>query len=207
MKNKEKYQRGQGKYASIESLCRAWILFCTISFFGWAFETALHYIRFSEYTDRGFLTLPFCPIYGGSIFLTVYLFGVPQRLDGIIDKQALRIGAMRKILRRKVLRFAFYFVSVTLVSTVAELITGTVFKLLGKPLWDYSDKPLNIFGVVCLPYSLAWGVMITVAMGVLWIPLTRLVKRISPWYSKRIAFLLFVAIAVDFAVNLIKIPL
>ena len=111
MKNNEKYTRGQGKYASLERLSRAWILFCMISFFGWAFETLSHLLRFSELTDRGFLTLPFCPIYGASILLIAYLFGVPQRLDGILDRQVLRIKSAQKILRGKVVRFVFYFLS------------------------------------------------------------------------------------------------
>ena len=28
--------------------------------------------------------------------------------------------------------------------------------ILGLHIWDYSTMPLNIFGQICLPFSLAW---------------------------------------------------
>ena len=41
--------------------------------------------------------------------------------------------------------------------TLVELATGMVVNhLLGLQVWDYSDVPMNIFGQVCLPYSLLW---------------------------------------------------
>ena len=38
-----------------------------------------------------------------------------------------------------------------------EFITGAVVNvLLGWGVWDYSDRPLNLYGQVCLLYSLYW---------------------------------------------------
>lgn len=44
-----------------------------------------------------------------------------------------------------------------LVITLIELLFGIFFNLLlGKKVWDYSDRPLNLWGQICLPYCLLW---------------------------------------------------
>ncbi|MCI2105486.1 MAG: putative ABC transporter permease [Intestinimonas sp.] len=41
--------------------------------------------------------------------------------------------------------------------TAAELVTGLILNIrLGLDVWDYSDLPLNLWGQICLPYSLLW---------------------------------------------------
>ncbi|MCI2105106.1 MAG: putative ABC transporter permease [Intestinimonas sp.] len=41
--------------------------------------------------------------------------------------------------------------------TAAELVTGLVLNVrLGLGVWDYTDMPLNLWGQICLPYSLLW---------------------------------------------------
>lgn len=41
--------------------------------------------------------------------------------------------------------------------TVLEFITGCIINIwLGWNVWDYSNMPLNIFGQICLPFSLLW---------------------------------------------------
>lgn len=43
------------------------------------------------------------------------------------------------------------------VVTLAELVAGIVLNLwLGLGIWDYSGLPLNLWGQICLPYSLLW---------------------------------------------------
>lgn len=43
------------------------------------------------------------------------------------------------------------------VVTLAELAAGIVLNLwLGLGIWDYSGLPLNLWGQICLPYSLLW---------------------------------------------------
>lgn len=44
-----------------------------------------------------------------------------------------------------------------LIATAFELVIGTICLYCDFPLmWDYSDMPLNLNGVICLPYSLIW---------------------------------------------------
>ena len=203
MKKDKKYARGQGRYDSLARLCRMILIAFLVSFGGWALETSMHFIKYKEFTDRGFLTLPLCPIYGASIILIAYFFGTPQALDGILDRQILRSERAKRLLKSKTVRYIAYFAMVTLISTAAELIIGGIFKMIGMPLWDYSDKAFNLFGVVCLSYSLTWGVMITAVMAFLWRPMSRLFAKIPNRTAIISAFTLIVAASIDFTVNLI----
>ena len=54
------------------------LLFFFISFAGWCGETLLFLIRFGQLRDRGFLTLPFCTIYGSSVLGVGLLLGTPE---------------------------------------------------------------------------------------------------------------------------------
>ncbi|MBQ4095180.1 MAG: hypothetical protein IJC65_01980 [Oscillospiraceae bacterium] len=48
-------------------------------------------------------------------------------------------------------------ICVTLFITVAELLCGIIINLeLGLAVWDYSDMPFNLYGQICLPFSLLW---------------------------------------------------
>ena len=41
--------------------------------------------------------------------------------------------------------------------TGVELIAGIIINLwMGLNVWDYSNMPLNLFGQICLPFSLLW---------------------------------------------------
>lgn len=43
------------------------------------------------------------------------------------------------------------------VVTAAELVAGIILNLwLGLGIWDYSGLPFNLWGQICLPYSLLW---------------------------------------------------
>jgi hypothetical protein len=53
--------------------------------------------------------------------------------------------------------FALFFLAM-LVCTVLEYVASFVMeKLFGTVFWDYSDRPLNLQGRVCLQYTLYWG--------------------------------------------------
>lgn len=51
------------------------------------------------------------------------------------------------------------------VITPLEFLTGCVVNLwLGWDVWDYSEIPLNLFGQICLPFSLLWILISIVAV-------------------------------------------
>lgn len=45
----------------------------------------------------------------------------------------------------------------SLIITAVELIFGIIFNLkYHMAVWDYSSMPLNLFGQICLPFSVLW---------------------------------------------------
>ena len=57
--------------------------------------------------------------------------------------------------------------------TAVELIFGLVFNLgFGLGVWDYTDRPLNLFGQICLPFSLLWC-----ALGIVFIPIAEAINE------------------------------
>ena len=50
------------------------------------------------------------------------------------------------------------YIATTLMATSMELITARMMiKLFGSFWWDYSRKPFNYKGIICLESSVAWG--------------------------------------------------
>ena len=84
----------------------------------------------------GLLYVPLSPIYGiGAVALTQFLF---------------------RYFQQPVLLFVMGIV----VGTVLEYVASFVMeKLFGTLFWDYSDKPFNLHGRICLQYSLYWGML------------------------------------------------
>ena len=82
----------------------------------------------------GLLYLPLSPIYGlGGVLVSVFL--LPY-----VDNP-----------------FALFFLGMA-VCTMLEYVASFVMeKLFGSVFWDYSEKPLNLQGRICLPYSIYRG--------------------------------------------------
>lgn len=185
-----------------EYICRLFVLCVIISFGGWVFETVGCLIAFGALTDRGFLTLPLCPIYGISIIAIYLLSGTPVYLSGPLGGRIRRTALWQRVVQNKKWRkYAFYFVFVTLLSTAAELVTGLAMKPFGVELWSYEDQPLNLWGVICPTYSLLWGVLITAFMSLAWNPLSTLIAKIKKTVLYSLSLTLAVPIAADFFVK------
>ncbi len=185
-------------------LVRLFLMFMLISFIGWCMETVYVLLRFGHLSDRGFLSMPFCPIYGTSILAIYLLLGTPQ--GGVL--QPLFAKAKGLPLPARAAAYAglylLYFLAAALIPTAAEFLTGLFFdKLFGIRLWDYTDRPFNILGYVCLPMSALWGLLITAAMALLWTPLEKLLARIPQRAAKAVAFTLAALLLIDFCGNFI----
>ena len=108
-------------------------------FYCWAFE----YRGIIE-SRLGILYLPLNPLYGlGGVFVTVIL---------------------AQFFLNPIMVFLVGLVVCTVLEFVASLVMEKLFK---SVFWDYSDKPLNIQGRVCLQYSLIWGGLSLVLIYVL----------------------------------------
>lgn len=111
--------------------------FLFYSFFGFILEVLFARITRSNKQDRKCMYfLPLCPVYGLGALLIVSLPVYVQT------------------------RPALLFLSGALAATLAEYVTDWACeRALGVRFWDYSAMPWNLNGRVCLPFSLAWGLL------------------------------------------------
>lgn len=117
-----------------------WI-FIIYAFIGWCSEVSYAALDRGIFVNRGFLNGPYCPIYGCGVLIVVVLL-TPLKKNLLI----LYLGS-------------FFLTS------VLEFITGFVMeKVFHNKWWDYSDKPFNIMGYVCLKFSIFWGLACTFIM-------------------------------------------
>ncbi len=164
-----------------------------ISFCGWILETTLMYILYGEFFDRGFLSLPICPIYGLTILLIYFLIGTANH-GGIILKKLPANG----------LRVLVYFILSALIAALGELFTGFFFEAFKKvELWDYSHLALSIGRYISIEVSCLWGALITIVM-LMFEGVIEHMKQIPKEIVKRINFTLLTAVFIDFTVNIVK---
>lgn len=124
-------------------------LFFTGSVFGWCLETVFRRFTRSnihrKWINPGFLTGPYLPLYGFGL-CTLYLLADCEKF----------ISAAIPSIAAKVIVILFMGISMTLLELMAGLIFITGMKV---QLWDYSDKPLNFRGIICLEFSFYWIVL------------------------------------------------
>ena len=111
------------------------MLFAIMSMAGWLLEVVCKYIENGRFVNRGFLTGPYCPIYGtGSVLAIVLLEDLAPHPVAVFFMSMLVCGSL-------------------------EYITGWIMeKLFHARWWDYSERRFNLNGRVCLetlvPFSL-----------------------------------------------------
>ena len=128
--------------------------FIAYSFAGFLLETAFAWLTGGTAGRKGLLVLPLCPVYGAGACLVLALTA-PVRGE---PPAVFLVGG--------------------LAATAAEYLAALYHeKALGVSFWDYHGLPGNLRGRVCLPFSLAWGVL---SLGlVYWLhPL------LAPWLAR-----------------------
>lgn len=117
-----------------------WI-FIIYAFIGWCTEVSYAALDRGIFVNRGFLNGPYCPIYGIGV-LTVVVVLTPLKENLLI----LYIGSF-------------------ILTTIIEFLTGFILeKVFHNKWWDYSDKPYNLMGYICLKFSIYWGFACTFIM-------------------------------------------
>lgn len=156
--------------------------FVLYSILGWLVESAYMSFCNRKITNRGFGKGPFCPIYGfGAV--ACYLLFSPLKGHNV----------------------ALYIVG-AISATIFEFIVGVgMIKFLGELWWDYKDKPFNYKGIVCLESTIAWGfyalgIVHFVHAGINW-----LIDMVSVQTGIRLIVAALVLVAVDYAVQLIRL--
>lgn len=114
-------------------------LFLIYSFLGWMGETVAAGVKKRHLANRGLINGPLCIIYGFSAVLLSVVSGG--------------------------LSVFWIFVGSAVVSTVVEWTGGHLIeKYFHERWWDYSGNRLNLDGYICVPASLLWGTLGTLAV-------------------------------------------
>lgn len=149
-----------------------------------------------KWYDRGFLFLPFCPIYGFPVCALYLLFGAPHegKFSDFINNRLKKFNAFFK----GITRYGGYFLLSGGLATAVELVVGLACEAVGVSLWTYQSEPYNFRGHICLWVSLFWGFALTVLMRFAFVPLLRLLSKVGKRFSIAIGILLSVSLSVDF---------
>lgn len=153
-----------------------WFLFFFIyCFIGWVWESCYVSAKSGKWVNRGFLHGPALPIYGsGAIVILVSTIGVRESIPLI---------------------FLFGMIS----STILEFVTGYCMeRMFGVRYWDYSKKPFNLMGHICLFSSIGWGIFSVLLVRIVHRPIESVVCMIPVTIADIIAFGVAIIMTVDF---------
>ena len=148
--------------------------FTIYSFLGWLCESVYCSIPAKKFINRGFLNGPFCPVYGFGALIVIFLLSPYEN------------------------SLLALFLCGTLATSTLEYITGFLLeKCFHTKWWDYSKRPFNIHGRVCLRNSLLFGVLSVLVMKLIHPPIAKLIAGIPHWLMPILAYSLLFYFAVD----------
>ena len=158
------------------------MLFLVYSFLGWCVEVSFVAVTTGRVVNRGFLNGPVCPIYG------VGMLGALLLLEPVSDNLVL-----------------LFFLGM-LLCTLVELIGGWILeRAFHTRWWDYTDKPFNLGGYVCLGFSIMWGFAVTFAVRLI----HPLVFSLACWLPHLVGWILigvlYALFLIDFVLTLITV--
>lgn len=141
--------------------------FIIYSFFGWVWETFYVSIKQGEFINRGFISGPFCTIYGCG---AIAVYTILKPAEGNL--------------------FILFFGGIV-VATLLEYFTAVLMEsIFHTSWWDYSDKKFNFQGRICLGASLGWGVFTVILFRILH-PVVEDLVSLYPVYVGKIGSCVF----------------
>ena len=149
--------------------------FLIYSILGWCVESAHMSICSRKLVNRGFVKGPICPIYG---FGALGVYFMLQPFEG---------------------HYALLYICGAVAATAFELLVAKVMLILfGQVWWDYTDKPYNYKGIICLESTVAWGFYTVFMFGFL----QRIVEQIANSYSYHHGIMVGSLIILAFSIDL-----
>lgn len=156
--------------------------FVLYAFLGWCTEVVYAVVTTGEFVNRGFLNGPVCPIYGFGVV------GVVLSLSPISENI-----------------LALFLGSVVLTSFL-EWLTGFVLeKLFKSKWWDYSDKPFNVSGYICLAFSILWGLGCVFIIRLVHPMLGTVIDILPKWLGLILLLACMGALTADFIVTVVSV--
>lgn len=158
-----------------------WI-FVIYSVIGWCLEVISSTIRTGKFINRGFLNGPYCPIYGFGV-ISVLILLLPFK-DNLL----------------------LLFVSLVLLTTTLELITGYLLeRIFNQKWWDYARENYNFKGYICLQASLIWVLACVFVIYVTQPIIDNFVDWSSGHIGSFVIFSLLAVFALDLVVTIISL--
>ncbi|MEG2394411.1 MAG: putative ABC transporter permease [Ruthenibacterium sp.] len=152
--------------------------FFLYSFLGWCMECVVIRREKGAWENRGFVHSPFCIIYGFGAMLGYVLL---KPFSG---------------------NYLFlYLAGVVLATTFEYLSARLMLRVFGALWWDYSEKPFNYKGILCLESSIGWGVIAVLLFAVMQRTVLLTVRLIPPRIALLMSLLLLCGYAFDFALS------
>ena len=110
------------------------LIFIVYSIAGWLLEITVGLLQKHRFVNRGFLIGPICPIYGtGALLITFCLSPLHNPI-------------------------VIFLASVLICATLEYSISVIMEKLFHVRWWDYSDRPFNLNGRICLEALIVFGI-------------------------------------------------
>ena len=110
--------------------------FTLYSFLGFLLEVAYAHATGGRPNRKCLRVLPLCPVYGIGACLILFFSALAKEYPP-----------------------ALFFLGACTATAVEYLTAAFYESVFGVSFWNYSDLPGNLHGRVCLPFSLAWGVL------------------------------------------------
>lgn len=155
----------------------AWI-FLIYAVIGWCTEVSFAALNRGIFVNRGFLNGPYCPIYGVGVVIVV--------------------TALTPLKKNQFL----LFLGSLILTTLLEYVTGFVLeKVFHNKWWDYSKKPFNLHGYVCLKFSVYWGLACTFIMDIMHPAIYRFIKMMPYVFGSIVLVVFFTVFFADCAVT------
>ena len=152
------------------------ILFMLCCFIGWFWEVLWEFLKNGNLINSGTMHGPWLPIYGtGSLLIYLLLYEYKDK------KWLIFIGSF-------------------VICTISEYITSIYLEYTyGMAWWNYTDKPFNINGRICLPYSLVFGLS---GLFVIY-KLVPFVKKINLKFNKNVLTVICIILLIIFAADFV----
>ncbi|OUN15916.1 hypothetical protein B5G38_08470 [Gemmiger sp. An87] len=122
-------------------LSMLFLYFIIYAFLGWCAEVAVTAVKQRRFVNRGVMNGPIVPLYG----LMATLAGV--------------------FLEPKENNLLVFVLGAVVLCAAVEVVAGVILeRQFDRRWWDYSDRPMNLKGYICLESSLIKGVLVALAV-------------------------------------------
>ena len=115
-------------------------IFSFASVLGWIIESIYRFVMSKKIVNPGFMSGCVVPIYGFGALILYYICELSKRFNYKFEALLVIIISMISL-------------------SLLELLSGVfLLKFFNLKLWDYSNRKLNFKGLICLRFTLYWGI-------------------------------------------------